>query len=203
MKDCELILFDLGGVLIDIDYQATEDAFVKLGVTDFQKQYTQFHQNKLFDLFETGQISSQHFINKLLPITASGTSPNQVVHAWNAMIQVFPQKKVDLLFELAQKRRIALLSNTNDLHMVAVKKAWSHVSHLSFESLFEQVFLSHEIHRRKPNMETFLWVCSQLHIEPKKVLFIDDSPQHIEGADAAGLHTFYYQDEASFYRLFS
>ena len=66
MKDTELILFDLGGVLIDIDYQATEKAFIQLGTVDFQETYTQFQQNQLFDLFETGQISAQHFINKLL-----------------------------------------------------------------------------------------------------------------------------------------
>ena len=203
MKDIELILFDLGGVLIDIDYQATEKAFIELGTTNFQETYTQFQQNQVFDLFETGQISAQHFINKLLDTTRKGTSPNEVVHAWNAMILNFPEKKVQLLLDLAKTQRITLLSNTNELHMVEVKKEWSKVSQVPFASLFEHVFLSHEIKQRKPHPETFKWVCSQLNVEPEKVLFIDDSPQHIEGAKEAGLQTFYYQNDVAFYALFS
>ena len=203
MKDIELILFDLGGVLIDIDYQATEKAFVQLGTVDFQEAYTQFQQNQLFDLFETGQISAQHFINKLLDHTRKGTSPNEVVHAWNAMILSFSENKVQLLLDLAKTRRIALLSNTNELHMVQVLKEWSKVSQVPFESLFEHVFLSHEIKQRKPHPATFEWVCSQLKVQPEKVLFIDDSPQHIKGAQEAGLQTFYYRDDSPFYALFS
>jgi putative hydrolase of the HAD superfamily len=110
---------------------------------------------------------------------------------------------VDLLVELSKKQRIALLSNTNELHMVEVKRAWVKVSKVPFESLFENVFLSHEIKQRKPHPDTFLWVCDQLHVLPSKVLFIDDSPQHISGAKEAGLQTFYYQEEADFYALFS
>jgi putative hydrolase of the HAD superfamily len=203
MKDVELILFDLGGVLIDIDYQATEDSFVQLGVQDFQQQYTQFQQNQLFDLFETGQISAQHFINKLLPITRKGSSPNEVVHAWNRMIGEFPLEKIALLERLSKQQRIALLSNTNELHMVQVKRAWEKASSLVFESLFEQVFLSHEIQRRKPDVSTFHWVCEELHVKPEKVLFIDDSPQHIAGANSAGLQTHFYESPSDFYALFS
>jgi putative hydrolase of the HAD superfamily len=69
--------------------------------------------------------------------------------------------------------------------------------------LFEQVFLSHEIKKRKPHPETFIWVCEKLDVKPSKVLFIDDSPQHIAGAQEAGLHTFYYQNDSDFYALFS
>jgi putative hydrolase of the HAD superfamily len=84
-----------------------------------------------------------------------------------------------------------------------VLKEWSKVSQVPFASLFEQVFLSHEIKQRKPHPETFIWVCSQLKVQPEKVLFIDDSPQHVEGAKEAGLQPFYYQNDADFYAFFS
>jgi HAD superfamily hydrolase (TIGR01509 family) len=203
MKGIDLVLFDLGGVLIDIDYQATENAFVRLGVSDFHEQYTQFQQNQLFDLFEIGKISAQHFINKLLPITQKGTSPNEVVQAWNAMIGGFPDEKIALIERLSKQQRIALLSNTNELHMVQVKRAWEKSSALVFESLFEQVFLSHEIQQRKPDVATFHWVCQQLEVMPEKVLFIDDSPQHIAGAISVGLQTHFYENPLDFYALFS
>lgn len=198
------VLFDLGGVLIDIDYQATENAFELLGVKDFQDRYTQFAQNALFDRFECGEISPQHFVNLLLPYTRPGTTPNQVVAAWNAMIGAFPSKKLAHLSQLkAQQAPLFLLSNTNALHMVEVAKSLQKVSDLGLNAFFEKVYLSHEIGKRKPHPETFVWICEQMGYAPKDVLFIDDSPQHIEGAKAAGLQTHFYQDEAAFYALFS
>lgn len=200
----QAILFDLGGVLIDIDYHATEKAFEKLGVVDFKERYTQFAQNALFDRLECGEISEQHFINLLLPYTQVGTSPNQVVAAWNAMIGAFPQKKLALLNQLkSQQIPLFLLSNTNALHIVEVSKALKKVSDVTLGSYFEQVFLSHDIGKRKPHPETFLWTCDQMGFAPADVLFIDDSPQHIAGAQAAGLQTYFYENETAFYALFS
>jgi putative hydrolase of the HAD superfamily len=107
------------------------------------------------------------------------------------------------LERLSKQQRIALLSNTNELHMVQVKRAWEKASSLVFDSLFEKVFLSHEIHQRKPDVATFRWVCEQLDVLPEKVLFIDDSPQHIAGAISAGLQTHFYENPLDFYALFS
>ncbi|MBM3917214.1 MAG: HAD family phosphatase [Sphingomonadales bacterium] len=197
------LLFDLGGVLIDINYHATEVAFEKLGVTDFKERYTQFAQNELFDRLECGQISAQHFINLLLPYTAPGTTPNEVVAAWNAMIGAFSVEKIALLNRLSQTLPLFMLSNTNELHWTPVQKAWNRSSKQEMEVYFQTIFLSHQIGKRKPTPETFSWVCEQIGFEPKDVLFIDDSPQHINGAKAAGLQTFFYEDAASFYALFS
>ena len=200
----QAILFDLGGVLIDIDYHATEKAFEKLGVADFKERYTQFAQNALFDRFECGEISEQHFVNLLLPYTQAGTSPNQVVAAWNAMIGAFPQRKIALLNELKKQQiPLFLLSNTNALHLVEVSRALKKVSDVALGSYFEQVFLSHEIGKRKPHPQTFLWTCDQMGFAPADVLFIDDSPQHIAGAQDAGLQTYFYENETAFYALFS
>jgi putative hydrolase of the HAD superfamily len=119
------------------------------------------------------------------------------------MIGGFPDEKIALLERLSKQQRIALLSNTNELHMVQVKRAWEKSSALVFESLFEQVFLSHEIQQRKPDVATFHWVCQQLEVMPEKVLFIDDSPQHIAGAISVGLQTHFYENPLDFYALFS
>lgn len=200
---CKALLLDLGGVLIDIDYNATENAFEKLGVTDFKERYTQFAQNELFDRFECGQISAQHFINLLLPYTAAGTSPNEVVAAWNAMIGHFSSEKITLIKRLTNELPLYMLSNTNELHWFPVEKAWKHVNEDPMSAYFRSIFLSHQIGKRKPTPETFIWVCEQMGFEPKDVLFIDDSPQHISGAQQAGLQTFFYEDAASFYALFS
>lgn len=202
-KAFKAVLFDLGGVLIDIDYHATERAFEQLGVADFKERYTQLAQNELFDRFECGEISPQHFVNLLLPYTQSGTSPNQVVAAWNAMLGTFPSEKMNMLSRLVKTTPLFMLSNTNELHWIEVKRAWQKVTTQPMQHFFSAIYLSHEIGKRKPHPETFVWICQQMGFEPADVLFIDDSPQHIEGATQAGLQVHYYQDAAAFYALFS
>ena len=104
----DAIIFDLGGVVLNLDYQLTIDAFKKLGLEDFEAMYTQAKQSDLFDRFETGQISSQHFINKLLPFLPNDVTPNQVVHAWNAMILDFPIERLKFIENLNVNQPIYL-----------------------------------------------------------------------------------------------
>ncbi len=203
LKQFETIIFDLGGVLIDIDYQATTIAFKDLGVLDFEQHYNQLQQESLFDSFEKGEISGQHFINKLMDIVPKGVTPNQIVSAWNAMLGNFPEKKIELLGQVRETHQTFLLSNTNEIHMPIVYRIWNNVTNLTLNELFKQVYLSFEIGKRKPDVETFLWVIEENNLNPEKTLFIDDSPQHIEGAKKAGLKTHFYQSEEGFYALFS
>lgn len=197
------IIFDLGGVIIDIDYQATTKAFEKLGIDDFNTRYSQLNQTALFDDFEKGIISSQHFINKLMDIVPKGVTPNQIVSAWNAMLGKIPAQKIQLLNHVRSTHRIFMLSNTNALHLPVVNKFWRDITPLEMRDLFEQVYLSFEIGMRKPDKEIFEWVCKENNLNPENTLFIDDSPQHIEGAKSAGLKTHFYENEQEFYALFS
>jgi len=199
----DTIIFDLGGVLIDIDYQATSSAFKLLGVTDFDFHYSQLQQNSLFDAFEKGEISSQFFINKLMDIVPKGVTPNEIVKAWNAMLGDFPAQKIQILNQVRQTHKLILLSNTNEIHMPIVYKNWEKVSANPFSDAFDRVYLSFEIGKRKPDVETFQWVIEENKLTPEKTLFIEDSPQHIVGAKSAGLRTHFYQNEAEFYALFS
>lgn len=183
----EAIIFDLGGVILNLNYQLTIDAFKALGIVDFDNMYTQAKQNDLFDRFETGQISSQHFINSLLPYLQNGTNPNKVVQAWNAMILDFPIQRLELLDKLKNKYRIFLLSNTNDIHLQEVKRSLAKTTDRSLESFFEKTYVSHEMKMRKPNKEIFETVCSENNLNPASTLFIDDTLGHIEGAEKTGL----------------
>ena len=119
----EAIIFDLGGVLLNLDYDLTEKAFVSLGMTHFRESYSQLQQTHLFDRYEMGEISSFHFVNRLLDMLPAGTTANQVVHAWDSMILNFPAERLQKLEALSQKYRLFLLSNTNDLHIDAVRRS--------------------------------------------------------------------------------
>jgi len=187
----DAIIFDLGGVILNLDYQLTIDAFKKLGLEDFDTMYTQAKQSDLFDRFETGQISSQHFINKLLPFLPNHVTPNQVVHAWNAMILDFPIERLQFIEKLKTEKSIYLLSNTNEIHLDAVNRSLAKVVEKPLSDYFTEVYYSHEVKMRKPHHMIFDFVCNQNNLDPSKTLFIDDTIGHIEGAKSFGLNTFH------------
>lgn len=202
-ENIDTIIFDFGGVLINIDYQLTASAFKELGMIDFDDRFSQAQQTTIFNDFETGKISSQRFINGLLDYLPAGTSPNQVVRAWNAMILDVPKASVDLLESLQGNYRIFLLSNTNEIHIPKALNEWKKVSEIDFYSQFENVFLSHEIGLRKPDEEIFHYVCEKATINRNTTLFIDDSIQHILGARKAGLTAYHLSSDMELSSLFS
>ena len=199
----DAIIFDLGGVLIDIDYSMTEHAFADLGASANQLLYSQAMQSDLFDAFETGRISSQQFINKIKDFLPARVTPNEVVSAWNAMILHFQPQKLDLLESLSRHTPLYLLSNTNDIHMEKVRRRLAVHTNRPLEHYFQKVYLSQEIGRRKPDSETFSFGCADAGILPERTLFIDDSEQHIRGAKHIGLQTVLFPQNQSLDRVFS
>lgn len=199
----DTIIFDLGGVIINLDYQKTIQAFEKLGMSNFQSVYSQMAQTDLFDSYETGKISSQHFINLLLPHLPQGTSPNKVVAAWNAMILDVPEKKIELLTKLKNTLPTYLLSNTNDLHIQKVREEWKKASPEPMEYFFNKMYLSHEIKLRKPTAQAFTHVLDENGLEAARTMFIDDTLQHIEGAKSLGIQTLHLSDTNFLYDFFS
>jgi len=188
----EAIIFDLGGVIINIDYQATISKFKKLGIDNFQQLYSQANQVNLFDEYETGVISSQRFINELLHFHPEGTTANEVVEAWNAMILDVRVEKLNLLEHLKKDYRLFLLSNTNALHLSKVQRNWNCATESPMEHYFENLYYSHEIGLRKPSIKIFEFVCKENNLNPNCTLFIDDSVQHISGAIEYGLKTIHH-----------
>lgn len=191
----DTIIFDLGGVILNLDYSKTTKAFQELGLQNFEEIYAQANQTSIFDDFETGKISAQHFINLLLPYLPVGTSANKVVHAWNAMILDFPSERLELLLELRKTKKVILLSNTNEIHIQAVKRSLAKTTSESFESFFDKVYLSHEIGMRKPNQDIFQFVCEDQNIEPKRTIFIDDTIRHVEGAKKLGINAIHLENK--------
>ena len=198
------IIFDFGGVLIRIDYNATLQAFKELGIANIETMYTQAEQVDLFNAIETGKISAQQFINSLLDHLPSGTSPNKVVAAWNAMILDVPTETIQLLDRLSEQGyHLFLLSNTNSIHIDVALRRWSIASSKDIYSYFKHVYLSHEINMRKPDPQIFEFVCMEQGLDPNETLFIDDSIQHIEGARTIGLNTHHLLSMKELYTLFS
>jgi len=202
-SDFENIIFDFGGVIINIDYDATIEGFKRLGITDFEALYSQAEQSDLFDAIETGRISPQHFINGILNLLPSGSTPNQVVHAWNAMILDIPKDRIEFLQELKKTHSIFLLSNTNSIHIDKAMQEWNAKTSADINDVFKKVYLSHEMGMRKPHPDIFTAVCDEQELNPKSTLFIDDSIQHVQGAIKAGLSAHHLLPEESIQSVLS
>jgi FMN phosphatase YigB (HAD superfamily) len=188
------IIFDLGGVILNIDYHKTAQAFQNLGLENFDEIYSQAQQSGLFDDFETGKISGQYFINQLLKFLPKNVSPNEVVAAWNAMILDFPLENLNLLRQLKISKNCVLLSNTNEIHVQCFNRKLKDIcSEENLHPFFKKVYFSHEIGQRKPHISTFDFVCRENNFIPEQTVFIDDSFQHIEGANKMGLKTYFLQ----------
>jgi glucose-1-phosphatase len=184
------IIFDLGGVLLNIDYKRTEQAFVEAGIADFPQLYSQLQQTELFDRFETGRISSEEFIMALRAIAPPTVTAEQIVAAWNAMILDYPLRRLQLLQQLRLYYDLVLLSNTNELHEHAFNTLLSRTHGMpTIAVFFDKVYLSHRVGMRKPDVALFRRVLDECGFKPEETLFIDDSPQHIEGARQAGIRT--------------
>lgn len=186
------IIFDFGGVILNIDYFLTIKAFQDLGVADFDASYSQLDQTALFDEFERGEIAPEEFrlgIRKALKLDVSEA---QIDQAWNAMLLDLPKERLALLDRLKLEKRLALLSNTNAIHagfFETEMKAAHGIQNL--EPYFEKVYYSFDVGMRKPEKRIFDLVMNELGFEPSKTLFIDDSLQHIEGAKNAGLNAYH------------
>lgn len=183
------IIFDLGAVIIDIDYNKTADAFKALGIKDFDDIYSKARQEQLFDEFEKGNLHAEAFREKIRSHIPAFTSNEKIDKAWNAMLIGFPEQRIVWLKKIASRYRIFLLSNTNSIHVeeftrMADQKFGAGV----FEKIFEKVYYSCNVHMRKPDAEIFESVISENNLSVKDTLFIDDSIQHVEGAIKFGLH---------------
>lgn len=203
LNEIDAVIFDFGGVLINLDYERTVSAFKSLGIDSFEELYSKASQTNVFDDFETGQISAQRFINDLLRYLPQRTTPNQVVHAWNAMILDVPKEVIELLAKLKRTKKIYLLSNTNEIHIDLAFRRWMQIASIHPKEVFDNVFLSHEIHLRKPHIETFEFVLEFERLIPERSLFIDDSIQHIEGAQKTGMKTHHLLAQEDLYAIFS
>ena len=195
MEKTENIIFDLGGVILDIDYNLTRNAFRNLGITDFDGMYSQAGADQLFQKLETGKISEESFYKELNRRTGLNLLPEAIRIAWNAMLLNFREGSLHFLDNISSKYRIFLLSNTNYIHLTSFNKIFLNKKREKpFDKYFEKAFYSCEIGLRKPDRICYEWVLKETGINAGKTLFIDDSVQNIEAAKKVGLQTIHLDE---------
>jgi putative hydrolase of the HAD superfamily len=191
MNAVKNILFDLGAVLIDIDFEKTADAFRQLGIERFEEQFSQLSASTLFEDLETGKISNEDFYEAMRrQVPEMNLSDDSIQLAWNAILQDFRKESMQLLKQLKSQYRLFLLSNTNAIHLVEVNhilKKQTGVEKLDY--YFERAYYSHLIGLRKPTSAAFNFVLEDAGISAPETLFIDDSHPNITTASQMGFQT--------------
>jgi glucose-1-phosphatase len=184
------IIFDLGGVLLNLDFERTFRAFDALGVKNFQQYFQQAYSNPLFARLETGACTPAEFYAGFRVETGLDISDAAIAEAWNAMLLDFREPALQFLEEIKKEYRIFLLSNTNQIHLDAFRGIhFRQFGEHDFDDYFEKAWYSHELGLRKPDAECFTEVLTRHKLNPAETLFVDDTLPNIEGAAKVGLQT--------------
>ena len=190
MTHLKNIIFDLGGVLINLDFKKSTDAFRELGFPHFENMFSQFKADQLFEKLEKGLISSEDFYTVLRKVGKEGITTEQLQHAWNSMLLDFRVESLAFLSELKKTYNLFLLSNTNAIHLTAFNGILKEQTGLdSLGNFFNRSYYSHLVGLRKPNNDIFEFVLADAGLNINETLFIDDTQDNIETAAKIGFKT--------------
>lgn len=191
MHDIKNIIFDLGGVILNIDFKKTNDAFHSLGLENFGQHINQFHITDLFLQYETGQIDDIEFVEGIARLSDKPMSQDDIIDAWNALLLDFPPERIDLLKRIKPRFRTFLLSNTNSIHLKEFQERLQNEQGVYLEDLFEKAYYSHVVKLRKPHADIFNLVLKENNLDPSETLFIDDTESNFPEAKKLGIRIFH------------
>lgn len=184
----EVVVFDLGNVIIPVDFEKTVQSFISLGGKKASELYHYAGQTHLFEELERGEVSREEFLDRVRP-ELNYASDTEIVEAWNAMLFHIDHSIFEYLNKLRPRFKTYVLSNINTYHAEWVDQAMrSALSEQDISQYFDHVFYSHEIGHRKPEYGAWQTIIEQEGVDPKKTLFIDDKDENIKAAKALGFH---------------
>lgn len=191
MKGIKNIIFDLGGVIINLDQQRTIYQFNALSDLPFESVYNNSSQSGLFDELDKGKISTEAFFEILKKEIRYSGEMEPLLKAWNAMLLDIPEHRLDVLVNAKQNYSTFLLSNTCEAHIASFEEQlYFDYGVKNFEDYFDKVYYSCRMGMRKPDKEIFEAVLSENKLLPEETVFIDDSEQHVKGAGACGINAY-------------
>lgn len=200
-KDSKIknIIFDLGGVIIDIDMHQCLRQIEALGVP-VQKMMEKGSSSGAtvcdgmsvsgpMELYQLGKIPTDHFFAGILKYCNDGTTLQQLEDAWNSCLLTIPEERLEVIKSLRAEYNVYLLSNTNDCHWKFIEeKYFSEPGHTT-DVFFDRVFLSHEMHLAKPDKQIYEQVLKEIGAKGEDCLFIDDATANLDAAESCGIHT--------------
>ena len=188
------IIFDLGGVLLDIDMNRSIAAFNKLGINGFSAEDIHPNTKSFFIDLEKGSISTYQFFESILleyP-TKELISQKDLYEAWAALLLPFKEERIKILKDLKEQNyKIYLLSNTNYPHRIRFLNNFARQFGYDMETLFEKCYYSDDLGMRKPDADIYTYVLNDSKLNPAETIFIDDNACNLEGAKVCGINTYH------------
>ena len=186
------IILDLGGVILDLDFESSINEFKKLGITGIVDLYQIPEEYPFFKQFEKGMISPDQLRGEIRNATGNNLSDEEIDYAWNIISVGFSKESIDTVLKLNQQFRLFLLSNTNAIHEIYYNNQL-HEEHgiKNLTEIFEKVYYSHDLQMRKPDAEIFEFVLQDSQLIPEETLFVDDTLIHLKTASSMGIRTYH------------
>jgi len=204
MKNIKNIIFDYGNVIFSLDFLKSQQAWGELGINNSNEFYGHKVQDPIFTAFEEGGATTEEFRKYVRQkIGNPKLTDQQIDHAWNSLLVGVAPGNHELLLDLKTRYRTFLLSNINPIHYDYIMNyLYKEFNFEGNDHLFEKIYYSHLVGKRKPNAEIFEQVLNENNLNPAETLFIDDSPQHIAAAQKLGIQTYLMTAPDNIQKLF-
>jgi glucose-1-phosphatase len=189
-KNISTLIFDLGGVLINLDLPQCIQNFKELGLQNFEQHLSLFGQKGFFLQFEKGQISATEFREEIRKICPNPLTDAQIDAAWCSFLCDIPNQKLEMLLELKKKFRLLLLSNTNELHIeVSAAGEFAKINR-KITDIFDKCYYSYAMGMAKPDTEIFETLLADAGVTAGECLFLDDGHKNTEQAAKIGIQSY-------------
>lgn len=199
LSDFDTIIFDFGGVILDICPDLSRMEFAKM----FGKHNAvKLETSGLMQEYEKGQMDKAGFAENVRKITGANHSDEEIVKAWCAMLLEYKEPRIEWIKRLRNTHKLLMLSNTNDSHFEYFHNKLQAEYGVTFYDLFDHVYLSHEMHLLKPSHEIFQAVIDEQKLDPSRTLFIEDTEKNAVSAQEVGLKTLVIPRNGNFYEFF-
>lgn len=196
------LLFDLGGVIMNIRRDNCADAFRQLGMTNPDEFLDEYVQAGPFEGIENGSMTIDRFHDAIREIIGNDNlTAGQIDEAFGRFLIGIPRHRLEQLRELHRHYRLFLLSNTNPIMWRdGIAKGFSQEGH-DVNFYFDGIVKSYEAHCMKPDPQIFRYAEKELGIVPQETLFLDDSQRNLDAAAALGFKTLLVAPGSEFFAL--
>jgi putative hydrolase of the HAD superfamily len=185
------LIFDFGGVIINLDLPQCIENLKKLGVESIEMYLSNFGQKEFFLQFEKGEIAIPEFRNEIRKLSNRKLTDAEIDAAWCSFLVDIPAERLVLLEKLRIKYKLLLLSNSNPLHVEVSSAIALEGTGKTIRDYFDKCYFSYEMGLTKPDPAIFEALLADAGVEAAECLFLDDGPKNIEAAKALGIQTYF------------
>ena len=185
------LIFDLGGVIINLDMSLSFQKFAKLGNISLEQMNQMAENEPLFNKYEKGLITSAQFRTGICALLNRDIPDAQIDIAWNAMLLDIPLERLQFIERLKPHYKLLVLSNTNEIHITEfIKRMDTVYGAKKYDALFDDIYYSHLVNMRKPAAEIYQFVLQENNIIAQETLYLEDNRENIESSKKLGFMTY-------------